>query len=47
MPTNLPALEALDRLRAGDARFASTITSVGSQGPTELVFEAGLGELIG
>ena len=47
MPTHLPAVEALDRLRAGIARFASTITSIGSQGPTPRVFESGRVELIG
>ncbi len=30
MPANLPALEALDRLRAGNARFASNVISIDS-----------------
>ncbi len=30
MPTNLPALEALDRLRAGNVRFASNVISIDS-----------------
>ncbi len=30
MPTNLSALEALDRLRAGNARFASNVISIDS-----------------